>query len=154
MVTTVPATPEDDVFLYDLYAGTRREELDAWGWDEAQRQLFLTLQWNAQRMSYASRYPEAVRYLVRQAERNIGQLYLDCRPDGWRIIDVSLLPEYRGRGIGSELLRDLQRRAASAGAPICLSVQSGSPAKKLYERLGFRLTAVSEPYSEMAWTGD
>ena len=37
-VTLRPSTPEDDAFLFEVYAGTRREELAQVPWDEAQKE--------------------------------------------------------------------------------------------------------------------
>ena len=52
---------------------------------------------------------------------------------------VSVLPAWRGRGIGTTLLKGLIERCSAAGFPaISLSVQRANPAARLYERLGFR----------------
>lgn len=53
---------------------------------------------------------------------------------------VALCPEWRGRGIGTQLLRamldELRRRGFCA---VSLSVQRDNPAARLYPRLGFRV---------------
>lgn len=52
---------------------------------------------------------------------------------------VSVLPEYRGRGIGTVLLAALIDRCDALGFPaISLSVRRANPAIHLYEKLGFR----------------
>ena len=43
--------PEDEPFLYRVYAGTREEELAPLGWDEAQKNEFLRMQFSAQPFS-------------------------------------------------------------------------------------------------------
>jgi ribosomal protein S18 acetylase RimI-like enzyme/2'-5' RNA ligase len=50
---------------------------------------------------------------------------------------LSLLPEYQGRGIGSELIRELQSRARQLRLPLRLRVFPVNPARHLYARLGF-----------------
>ena len=35
VITLRPAQPDDDDFLFDLYASTRRAEMETWGLDEA-----------------------------------------------------------------------------------------------------------------------
>ena len=51
---------------------------------------------------------------------------------------VSLLPEYRGMGIGTALLTRLLQGLAADGYPrASLSVQKANPAVRLYRRLGF-----------------
>lgn len=54
---------------------------------------------------------------------------------------IACLPEYRGQGIGSNLLRKLLRAVKEQNSSkydgVCLSCREGNPAMKLYERLGF-----------------
>ncbi len=42
-----PEEPQDQAFLFELYASTRREELDAWGWPPQARAAFLRMQFQA-----------------------------------------------------------------------------------------------------------
>ncbi len=70
---------------------------------------------------------------------------LGGEPRGYGYVDgatpelaVSLLPEYRGRGIGTRLMRGLFGLLATAGyAKTSLSVDRDNPASRLYTRLGF-----------------
>ena len=53
---------------------------------------------------------------------------------------IQLLPDYQGRGIGSELIRAAQSEAREMGLPCRLVVnKSNADAKRLYTRLGFRV---------------
>ena len=53
---------------------------------------------------------------------------------------ISLLPEYRGKGIGTRLLNDLLLLLQENGyRRASLSVQKENPALHLYERAGFRI---------------
>ena len=55
---------------------------------------------------------------------------------------ISLLPEYRGLGIGAQLLRSLPLLLQENGyLRLSLSVQKDNPALRLYERAGFRILA-------------
>ena len=47
-------------------------------------------------------------------------------------------PKARGQGVGEKLMRALIGEAARRGLGLCLSVRSENPARRLYERLGFR----------------
>ena len=67
-----------------------------------------------------------------------GRLYVARWEDEVRIVDIALLPEFRGRGLGSELLRDLMAEADAVGKPLSIHVEMNNPARPWYERLGFR----------------
>ena len=53
-------------------------------------------------------------------------------------VAVAVIPEMRGQGVGTLLLRELIDEAATRGLGLCLNVRHTSPAVRLYERLGFR----------------
>jgi Acetyltransferases len=51
---------------------------------------------------------------------------------------MAVLPEYRGRGIGTLLLRTLMQSLKDQGiGAVSLSVDVRNPARRLYERFGF-----------------
>ena len=53
---------------------------------------------------------------------------------------IAVVPSQRGKGIGEQLLLALMERARQAGySALSLSVEPGNPARKLYERHGFRV---------------
>lgn len=149
-------TSEDDVFLLELYADTRSHELDAWGWDEAQREPFINMQFNAQRQSYQLQYPDADhRIIMREKSTDrgeavpLGRLLTRRTHHEIRLIDISLLSQHRNKGIGSEIIRDLLCEAHNIRIPLRLSVLRMNPASRLYDRLGFVVTNEDDMYYEM-----
>ena len=68
-----------------------------------------------------------------------GRLYVARWEDEIRIVDIALLPEFRGRGLGSALLADLMAEADAAGKPLSIHVETNNPARSLYDRLGFEV---------------
>jgi GNAT superfamily N-acetyltransferase len=54
-------------------------------------------------------------------------------------LSIAVLPKYRGQGVGTALLQRLLELAAPHHPAVCLSVSAGNPARRLYERMGFRL---------------
>jgi hypothetical protein len=56
---TIPVDQEDQALLFQLYASTRQDELNAWGWDASMQDSFLKMQWNAQQQSYAQQFADA-----------------------------------------------------------------------------------------------
>jgi len=132
-----PITAADAPFLRALYGSTRTEELAAVPWSEEQKRAFLDMQFRAQSVHYQTHYDNAEFMIVEEAGVAIGRLILHQRPEEIRVIDISLMPEHRGRGIGTKLLQDVIREAAASGRRVSIHVEQFNPAKRLYERLGF-----------------
>lgn len=134
-----PITPEDEEFLYRVYASTRREELSRTGWDEAQKASFLRQQFDAQSRYYRENYKGARFDAILSARVPAGRLYVARRPEEIRIVDIALLPEHRRRGIGTKLLSDLIRESETREIPLSIHVERFNPALRLYARLGFEV---------------
>lgn len=147
-----PIREDDQEFLCQLYATTRQEELKAVPWSDEQKADFLRMQFNAQHAHYQSHFPDAEYQIILSGEAMIGRLYLDRRDDEHRIIDIALLPEQRGQGLGGAIMRDILDEAAAAGKPVRIHVEMYNPAMHLYERLGFRRTGDTGVYYLMEWT--
>jgi GNAT superfamily N-acetyltransferase len=79
----------------------------------------------------------------------VGLWKLWRQPEVWWILQVQLMPEAQGRGIGAALIRDLMAEARSAGVALKLKVLRINPARRLYERLGFVIAGEDEHGLEM-----
>ena len=104
--------------------------------DAAQKQAFLDQQFAAQFAHYGVHYPTCERNIVERDEVPVGRLWIDEWRDQIRLVDIALVAECRGKGIGSALLRQIMDRGA-AGKPVTIHVESFNPALRLYQRLGF-----------------
>ncbi|MBB6733852.1 GNAT family N-acetyltransferase [Cohnella zeiphila] len=152
MLKLRPNRPDDDPFLYELYASTRMEEISMWGWDGQTAQAFLRMQWTAQMHSYSMQYPDLHHRMVLADETLAGRILTSSREDELVLVDISLLPSFRGRGIGGELIERLQEEAAESGRFIKLHVlKENASAIRLYERLGFATVADQGMHWEMRW---
>ncbi|WP_149847015.1 GNAT family N-acetyltransferase [Paenibacillus sp. 37] len=151
MIDTVASKLEDEAFLFQLYSLVRQEELQSWNWEPEEQELFLRMQWRAQTMSYTASYPDAIRMIVRENNISVGQTYVLEQGSEWVLIDISLLPEYRNRGIGMSIIMDLQQRASHAGATIRLSVLPMNRAMRLYQKLNFVPVHSTGLYQLMEW---
>ena len=147
-----PIAPEDREFLYRLYASTRAEELARVPWDDEEKARFLRFQFEAQHRYYREQFPEARFDLVLRGEAPIGRLYVDRRQDEIRLIDIALLPEHRGAGLGGRLMRGVLAQAEAAGLPVQIHVERNNPAMRLYDRLGFQQVEEQGVYWLMRWT--
>jgi len=146
-----PATAADAEFLYRVYANTRYEELAPAGWPPEQVEAFLRMQFRAQDTHYRTHNPAAAFDIILVAGEPAGRLYVDRRPAEIRVVDISLLPEYRGRGAGSALFTALFAEAAAAGLPVRIHVEAFNPARRLYDRLGFVPIDTTGVYHLLEW---
>lgn len=146
-----PIDEHDHPFLLELYASTREVELAPLDWPDVQKQQFLTMQFEAQHRHYQQHYPDASFDLIVYAGAAIGRLYLEEWADQWRVVDISLLPAYCHRGIGSCLLQDVLQRAAMGGKAVSIHVERHNPALRLYQRLGFVQVEEHGIYDLMEW---
>ncbi|MFP5246640.1 MAG: GNAT family N-acetyltransferase, partial [Thermoanaerobaculia bacterium] len=71
-----------------------------------------------------------------------------------RVMDIALVPEHRGRGIGGVLMHELLSRARAEGRSVSIHVEMNNPAMRLYERLGFRQIDSYGIYHLMEWQPD
>jgi GNAT superfamily N-acetyltransferase len=145
------STEADLGFVALVYASTRLEEVAAAGWPvEVQRQ-FLAQQADAQHRHYRAHYPNAEWLVIERAGKGIGRLYLEEWASEIRLIDISLLPEGRGDGVGGAILVDLQDMARAAGKALGIHVERNNPAMRLYSRLGFVKIDEHGVYDLMEW---
>jgi len=154
MVSLRAITPADTSFLAGVYASSRADELALTGWSEEQKEVFCRRQFDAQSAYYAATYPEALFQVIERDGVSIGRLYAARWEKEIRIVDITLLPEFRGSGIGTKLLRDLQDQARSAGKSLTIHVERFNRALQLYERLGFRQVEDKGVYLLMKWEGN
>ena len=132
-----PATADDEAFLLAVYASTREQELAVVPWDAATKDAFVRMQFAAQHSSYRQRFPGATFDVVTVNGEPAGRLYVDRRDTEIWIIDVALLPDQRGRGIGTALLTPILDEAERTGRTVSIHVERTNPARRLYHRLGF-----------------
>jgi GNAT superfamily N-acetyltransferase len=143
------ATDADRAFLLSVYASTRADELAVVPWTDEQKDAFLQMQFEAQDSWYHQIYPDGQFLVIVREGAPAGRLYLAQSDAEIRIIDIALLPEHRGHGIGSRLLADIFAAADDAGLPVALRVEPWNPAKRLYGRLGFELREQEGLYETM-----
>ncbi len=148
-VTLRPASDDDEPFLRRLYASARAEEFAALGLAPPALDDLLAMQYEAQDRGYRSQYPGATCEVVIVDGEPAGRLYVDRAPDAVHVVDIALLPEYRGHGIGTHLLRGLLREGVATGRPVTLSAARTNPALALYERLGLRVVDGDDVYVQL-----
>jgi len=144
-------TAEDIAFLLALYCSVRLPELAMTNWPDEMKHQLLSSQFEIQRRQYTANYEGIQLLLILLHEERIGRIYLHPLASTIRIVDISLLPEFCGRRIGTALIQGICHRAARQGKTVSLSVEESNPALRLYTRLGFQITETRLPYFMMEW---
>ncbi len=126
-------TDDDARFLAALHASTR-PDLAALG---PAGEPLLAMQHSAREQQYRAAHPQARFWIVLHEERPIGRLVVDAAVDPIVLVDLALLPEARGHGLGTQLLAALGAAADADDRALRLHVSATSPAQRLYRRAGF-----------------
>jgi ribosomal protein S18 acetylase RimI-like enzyme len=80
---------------------------------------------------------------------------VDAGPSAIRLVDIALLPELRGQGLGRHILCALQGCAAGHGLALTLAVHHANPAaRRLYAALGFRSMRQNDVSEQMMWNNE
>ncbi len=145
------SSASDADFCLQLYQSSRGDDLRGLGWEEDRISEYLAMQYEAQRNLHASDFPNASDEIVLMDAKPVGRLTTNHRADEIRIVDLALLPEFRNRGIGSQILKNLQKQANFEHKPLRLQVIRFSRAVGLAERLGFVRTSETGTHFQMEW---
>lgn len=138
-------------FVAALYASTRQEELAVTNWPQELKDAFLGQQHEAQHDLYRANYDGADWLIIEQDGVPVGRLYRVTWPREIRIIDISLVPEARGSGIGGAILKAIQDEARAIGKAVSIHVEKNNRARSLYARLGFEVIEDKGVYDLMEW---
>ena len=146
------STDADYDFMRVLYHSTREEEMKHFPFTEEQKVQFLDWQFECQWSHYREHYPSCDRRVVEIGGRAIGRLLVDRWPEEIRVVDIALVAEWRGNGIGSMLMKEVLEEGRETGKKVSIHVEAFNPAQSLYRRLGFQQVATSGAYVLMEWT--
>lgn len=151
-----PIRDTDEEFLLRVYASTRAAELAQTGWDESVCDAFVRMQFHAQASYYRTQWPMSVHSVIEvmwmDVQHPAGRLWVDRRSDVIHVLDIALLPEWRGRGVGATCLKRLIAEAVRLGQTVTIQVEQNNPARRLYDRLGFAPVGSQQGMHQlMAW---
>lgn len=139
--------------LRALYADTRSEEMNGVPWSALAKQQFLDQQFNLQHQHYLKHYPDADFLVIERDAVVQGRYYISKTAPEHLIIDICLMAQQRGHGIGRVLIEESQREAAALGRGMHLHViKYNVRAQRLYEKLGFTMMdGGSDMHHHMCW---
>jgi ribosomal protein S18 acetylase RimI-like enzyme len=150
-VTMRPERADDAAFRYQLFRDSRQPEFALLPPDLYDR--VMQHQFHAQTVSYRHEFPQARFDIIEHAGQPIGRIVVDRPGDMVHIVDQAIIPELRGRGIGTAIMRSIMDEAGAKGLPVRLKVASSNdPSMRLYVRLGFVPIQSVPLYLELEWT--
>ena len=138
-ITLRDAGPADEPFLLQVFACTRAAELAQVPWSDEQRDAFLQMQFNAQHSYYHGQYPDADYKIILRGDEPVGRLYVLREKDVIRIMDITVLPQFRNSGFGSELTRGVLDEAVESDRSVQIYVETFNPSLELFKKLGFSI---------------
>lgn len=146
------AKAEDEPFLEAVYADTRREELAPFGWRREQEDAFFKMQFQMQSRAYQMQFPDADYYIIELDGAPVGRMIVLRGEREIRLVDVSLLTEFRNRGIGGVLLEQLKAETGSNRVLSLRVLKTNTGAKRLYEKLDFQVVDETDLHFTMQWS--
>lgn len=138
----INAQPKDFEFLKNVHHTTLKEHITKiWGWDKTQQdQIF--------KQEFESGNIQVVSF----AQKNIGYLQLKIEMDSIHLINILILSEFQGQGLGTEIMHDLIAKSKTENVTLKLGVfKINTGAKRLYEKLGFKTYSESDTHFYMRY---
>lgn len=138
-VDLVPVRSEDREFLLTVYEAAREIELSIMPWNAEQKRVFAANQFAAQLDYYTKEFPGAKHDLIIMSitGQRVGRVYVDRTSERIIILDITVLPEFRRRGIGSTIVDDLIDEAARSEKSVQVYVESFNPSLSFFQSRGF-----------------
>ena len=137
MIQLRPVEEKDTAFIEAVYRTTREVELNFTNWSEHQKNAFISMQSAAQLAEYKIKFPGARFQVIIYNKKDAGRFYTWENEIEIRLLDITLLYQFRGKGIGTDLLQQLIARSNKIQKKLSLHVEVSNPILKLYQRLGF-----------------
>lgn len=137
------ATPDDHDLIYTLKSQSVRPYVEKiWGWDESY-----------QEKDFDSDFSQIEQFKVIEINgKFIGFVQCYLEHSCYHVVEIHLLPEYRGRGMGSGILKALQKTCMAQGRKIQIGCfKENNRAKDLYQRLGFIQTGETDTHHILEW---
>ena len=132
-ITLREATPDDEPFLLEVYASTRAIEMELVPWTDEQKKAFVEMQFRAQDSYYREQFPNAEYKLMLLDEERVGRIIMFRDKSEIRILDITVLPQYRNAGIGTSLIRKEMNEGAKSGLAVEIYVENTNPSLRLFE---------------------
>ena len=138
-------------FIYQLFRTLKVEELNALDWPRQFFDLILPMQFKAHESHYRNNFPDAGDFIILKDSIPVGRIIIDKSGSFIHLIEICVLPEFRGQGIGTTVITKLLKEGEILGKSVRLQVAHNNRAIKLYEQLGFSDINCTKTHHQMEW---
>jgi GNAT superfamily N-acetyltransferase len=139
IISRRPEILEDEPFLRRLIVATITQELGAWAWPQPMRDHLLGIQYQSRRTGVRANFSGGSSEIILMNGIDVGWLCTADLDDQIRLVEIMVLAEHRGKGVGAAVIREVIATAKRCGKPVRLRVNVMNPgAIRLYQRLGFQ----------------
>lgn len=132
----------DKEFIYQVKKESNYMYIEKiWGWDE-----------DYQIQDFNTDFKLSDFKIIVSEDNDIGFLQLEEFNNNLYITEMHLVPNYRGKGIGSQIIKDILEDEKNRNKTICIGCFIlNQKAKNLYERLGFKVMNETESHYLMEY---
>lgn len=129
-----PATKSDLDFCWPIYRDAMKPLTEAVSpWNEA-----------AQQKVVEQAVADAGTSILRQAGADVGWVQVEETRHAVQLRQIFVLSAVRNRGLGTSFLSWMKERAERKRKDLTLDVMSNNPARRLYDRLGFKVVTATD----------
>jgi len=142
MITMRPAAEEDRELLRRTHHAAYRDvTVRQFGsWDPPRQDDYFEASWRAGGLT-----------IILVDTMPCGYCQVELRGHDVHLRELVLAPDFQGRGIGTAVVRTVQRQARRLGVPLHLGTLRRNRAVALYRRLGFVECGSTETHLLMEW---
>jgi RimJ/RimL family protein N-acetyltransferase len=138
-LTLRPITDAGRELLLRIYEASRETELSAVEWDANLKRSFIEHQFDAQDAHYRKHYTGATFDIILADGEPCGRLLVHRGESQIAIMDLTVLPEFRRRGIGGEMTRRVTDEAAGSGRSVRVFLEAFNPHQAFFTNRGFTI---------------
>jgi RimJ/RimL family protein N-acetyltransferase len=142
----------DAEFLAALFRSSALAELALMPADDAVKEALVRMQFNSQTATYRSQFPNARFDIIERNGNPIGRLVVDPGEQVGCIVDFALLPDSRGSGLGTAIMRATVQQFAHLRRRVQCKVLAGNEASlRMCLRVGFVPIGEAPPFLQLEW---
>lgn len=143
--------PENDQLVFDSFYIHKVKELNAEAWSDETKLQLCKMQFQAFERSIHANYTNLEDLIITLGSIPIGRFVLNRSPEAINLIYISVLPEYRKKGIASQILSQMITESNKYRNPLLFSVAKDNRSFGLYLKLGFEVIGEDELIYSMAY---